>query len=314
MSAAAIARFVAVDWGATRMRVWLLGADGTPLAERRSDEGMLAAQPDRFAAILEAHLAALGALADLPVIICGMAGARQGWIEAPYVTVPTPMRAIFDAAVRVPGQARDIRILPGLAQRDAAEPDVMRGEETQLAGAGLETGALLACLPGTHSKWAALADGAVTGFQTFMTGELFSVLSVHSILRHSVAVDGPVEPDHPAFRQWCGEAAAGRAELSANLFRLRAATLLHGKTPEDGRAALSGLLIGAEIAGARRRFGTDAAEIVLVASGAMAELYRAAFELAGLPCRTVDADEAVRRGLAVAAQRCFGEADTGSHP
>ena len=109
---------------------------GKVLAERRSDEGLLTAQPEGFAAILERPSRRRSARRQaLPVIICGMAGSRQGWIEAPYVTVPAPLGDILAGAVRVPGQQRDIRIVPGLAQRHADAPDVMRGEETQLAGA-----------------------------------------------------------------------------------------------------------------------------------------------------------------------------------
>lgn len=294
----------AADWGTTRLRVWLLDAGGAVLAEHRSDEGLLAAQPDRFGEILERQLAAMDAPATLPVIICGMAGSRQGWIEAPYATVPASLSAIFGAAARVPWTARDIRIVPGLAQRDATAPDVMRGEETQLAGALAKLGAgrHLACLPGTHCKWVDLADGAVAGFQTFMTGELFSVLSAQSILRHSVGSDIRVKPADPVFAEWCRSALASPAPVETNLFRIRAATLLHGLTPGDAAAALSGLLIGAEIAAARARFPEHGGRAVLIASGAMRGLYEAALRLAGFAVSAIDADEAVRTGLAEAAK------------
>ncbi|RUY49209.1 2-dehydro-3-deoxygalactonokinase, partial [Mesorhizobium sp. M7A.F.Ca.CA.001.13.2.1] len=103
----------AVDWGTTRMRVWLIDGQGNMLAERRGDDGLITAQQKGFSTILEGHLAAMGAPAALPVIICGMAGSRQGWLEAPYVTVPAPLTAILAGAARVPGQSRDIRIVPG---------------------------------------------------------------------------------------------------------------------------------------------------------------------------------------------------------
>ncbi len=294
----------AADWGTTRLRVWLLDTTGAVLAERRSDEGLLAAQPDRFGEILERQLAAMDAPATLPVIICGMAGSRQGWIEAPYVTVPASLGAIFGAAARVPGTKRDVRIVPGLAQRDSAAPDVMRGEETQLAGAlaRLGPGRHLACLPGTHCKWVDLAEGAVAGFQTFMTGELFSVLSTQSILRHSVGADVTVNADDPVFAEWYRTALAAPAPVETQLFRIRAATLLHGLTPAAGAAALSGLLIGAEIAAARARFPEHDGQVVLIASGAMHDLYDVALRLAGFAVTAVDADEAVRAGLAEAAR------------
>src|SRR5690606_38709082 len=123
-----------------------------------------------FAVVLEGHLAAAGAPAGLPVIMCGMVGARQGWLEAPYVDMQSPLSAVLRGALSVPDAARDVRIVPGMAQRLAEAPDVMRGEETQLAGAGLAgRGRHIVCMPGTHSKWVAVEDGAVTGFGTWPT-------------------------------------------------------------------------------------------------------------------------------------------------
>ncbi|TJW10502.1 MAG: 2-dehydro-3-deoxygalactonokinase [Mesorhizobium sp.] len=294
----------AVDWGTTRMRVWLLDETGGVVAERRGDDGLITAQAVGFSTILEGHLAAMGAPEALPVIICGMAGSRQGWLEAPYVTVPAPIGAIFAGAARIQGQRRDIRIVPGLAQRQADAPDVMRGEETQLAGAGLPAkGRHLVCMPGTHSKWVLVEDGAVAGFGTWPTGELFSVLAMHSILRHSLGEQPkPVTSHNPFFQDWCRRALAEGGDVTSKLFSIRAAGLLQDLKPDDAAACLSGLLIGGEIASASRRYGVSAAPVVLVASGALGALYGQALALAGLAVRTVDADEAVRAGLVEAAR------------
>ncbi|MBZ9677963.1 2-dehydro-3-deoxygalactonokinase [Mesorhizobium sp. ES1-1] len=304
----------AVDWGTTRMRVWLIDRDGKVLAERRGDDGLITAQQKGFSALLEAHLAALAAPETLPVIICGMAGSRQGWLEAPYVTVPAPLRAILAGAAPVPGQSRDIRIVPGLAQRLADAPDVIRGEETQLAGAGLPAGGRqLVCMPGTHSKWVQVEDAAVTGFGTWPTGELFSVLAAHSILRHSLGENPtPVSADNPFFRRWCETALAEGGDVTSRLFSIRAAGLLQDLKADDAAACLSGLLIGGEIASARRRHGEGTASVVLIASGALATLYRTALGLAGLGVRAVDADEAVRAGLIEAARENGMIARTGA--
>jgi 2-dehydro-3-deoxygalactonokinase len=304
----------AVDWGTTRMRVWLIDRDGKVLDERRGDDGLITAQQKGFSVILEAHLAALGAPEMLPVIICGMAGSRQGWLEAPYVTVPAPLRAILAGAAPVPGQRRDIRIVPGLTQRLADSPDVIRGEETQLAGAGLPAaGRQLVCMPGTHSKWVQVEDGAVTGFGTWPTGELFSVLAAHSILRHSLGENPkPVAADNPFFRRWCETALAEGGDVTSRLFSIRAAGLLQDLKADDAAACLSGLLIGGEIASASRRHGAGAEPVVLVASGALSALYQAALGLAGLEVRTVDADEAVRAGLIEAARENGMIARTGA--
>jgi 2-dehydro-3-deoxygalactonokinase len=293
----------AADWGTTRLRVWLLGRDGAALAERRGDDGLVSAREKGFSAVLENHLAAMGAPAGLPVMICGMAGSRQGWIEAPYVDVPSPITAILEGAVSVPGVARDIRIVPGLAQRAADRPDVIRGEETQLAGAGLHAaGRHIVCMPGTHSKWIEVEGGAVSGFGTWPTGELYSVLAAHSILRHSLGEKpAAVSAENPFFRRWCETALAEGGDIAGRLFSIRAAGLLHGLGAEDAAACLSGLLIGGEIASACRRYEVARAPVVLIASGALGVLYSAALGLAGHEIRPVDADEAVRAGLFEAA-------------
>lgn len=303
MSAPVVA---AVDWGTSSFRLWLLDAAGAVLAERRSGEGMLTAGAEGFGPILEKHLASVAAPDDLPVIVCGMAGARQGWIEAPYVTLPASLDGILAGAVAVPGQSRDIRILPGLAQRRNDAPDVMRGEETQLAGILplLVTGRHVICMPGTHSKWVEATDGTISGFGTWLTGELFSVLSKQSILRHSLGESAsPALPGNPAFVGACTEAMAHGGDFGPSLFRVRAATLLQDLKPDEAAARLSGLLIGSEIASARRIFKPAGDKVILVASGPLGSLYAAALKLAGCAVLQADADEAVRTGLFEAARR-----------
>ncbi|ODM77738.1 2-dehydro-3-deoxygalactonokinase [Bradyrhizobium elkanii] len=293
--------YVAVDWGTSSFRLWLMGAGGKVLGERRSDEGMTAAARTGFAPVLQSHLDALGVPADLPVVICGMAGARQGWVEAGYIDTPADLSDILNGAVVVGGQVREIRILPGIAQRDAAAPDVMRGEETQLLGAlGLNApGEALVCMPGTHSKWVRVRGGTVERFATFMTGELFSAVARDTILSHAVA--GAEEGlDGDAFGAAVAAAFAAPA-LSANLlFRVRSRQLLFGGSAQAAREAISGTLIGVELAAglAEREQG---APVTLIASGRLQRLYQMALEALSIPLDAVDAEEAVRRGLAGAA-------------
>jgi 2-dehydro-3-deoxygalactonokinase len=301
------ATFAAVDWGTTRFRAWLLDTAGEVVAERRSDEGMISLAREKYESVLEEHLSAMGANPSLPVVICGMAGSRQGWIEAPYADTPAPLAQVFGRAVAVPGTRRDVRIVPGIAQRDPARPDVMRGEETQLAGIASIAGSddLLVCMPGTHSKWVELKDGAVTGFTTWMTGELFSILTQHSILRHAVgSVPARVAADDPVFAAWLGDALAHPEDAASRLFRIRASTLLTDMQPGQAAAALSGLLIGSEVGSAKGRFGSR--DVILVGSGALGALYTEALGRAGFAARTVDAEAAVRRGLLEAARTIFG--------
>ncbi len=293
--------YVAVDWGTSSFRLWLVDRAGEVLAERRSDEGMLAAAKAGFPGVLQAHLAAVEAPDHLPVLVCGMAGAKTGWVEAGYVDTPAALAAVLKQAVRVPGQSRDIRILPGIAQRDAGAPDVMRGEETQLLGAlGLEAaGEALVCMPGTHSKWVRVTNGIVERFSTFMTGELFSAVSRETIL--SLAIAGAEEAEDVASFKSAVKAAYAAPAFAANLlFGARSRQLLFGGTPAAARETLSGTLIGVELA-AGLSGPVPGAGVKLIASGRLATLYRHAFDALSVAVQPVDADEAVRRGLSMAA-------------
>jgi 2-dehydro-3-deoxygalactonokinase len=296
----------AIDWGTSSFRLWLLAEDGTVLAERRSEEGMIHAAGKGFGAVMERHLGELEAPNSLPVIICGMAGARQGWREAGYVDTPCDLADIARNALRVRDHPREVRILSGIAQREAGAPDVMRGEETQLLGlvaSGLQSG--LICMPGTHSKWVTLREGRVEHFASYMTGELFALLAGHSTLSAAVGASPDVQPDDPVFIA-AAKAIADSPEALANLlFQCRAAQLLGFTAPGDGAARLSGLLIGLELAGAAARFDSFA-EVVLVASGKLSALYRAALELRHAAVLVCDAEEAVRHGLWSTAHAIWG--------
>lgn len=288
----------AVDWGTTSLRLWVLARDGAILGESRGTDGILSVAEGGYPDVLERHLTAAGAGAGLPVVICGMAGARQGWVEAPYADTPADIEGIAGAALAVTGQGRDIRILPGVAQRDPERPDVMRGEETQLFG--LDATDLTVCMPGTHSKWVTVSHGRITDFTTFMTGELFAVLSTQSILKHSTT-ETDFDPMDEAFRQGVEIALAAGASLSASLFGVRARELV-AEGSGNGAAYLSGLLIGSELAAA----GRAKVDILLMASGRTAGLYGQAMQLAGLDFRLQDAEGAARRGLLRAAEAIWG--------
>lgn len=295
------AAYVAVDWGTSSFRLWLVDMAGNLLGERRSHEGMMAAGKLGFPTVLQSHLAAVGAAPGLPVVVCGMAGARQGWVEAGYVDTPARLASILQHAVPVPGQNRDIRILPGIAQRDPRAPDVMRGEETQLLGAlGVDTADdVVVCMPGTHSKWVRTKDGTVERFATFMTGELFDVVSRQTILSHAVTGADEAE-DIDAFRS-AVIAAFKTPALAANLlFQVRSGQLLYGGTPSSAREKISGTLIGLELAAGLAK-DVPRSGITLVASGRLEMLYQLAFDTVSVPVRSIGAEDAVRRGLSMAA-------------
>jgi 2-dehydro-3-deoxygalactonokinase len=176
----------------------------------------------------------------------------------------------------------------------------MRGEETQIAGLlAAEPGFDgVACLPGTHTKWAHVAAGEVVSFASYMTGEVFALLATQSVLRKTMATDGWSEPD---FLEAVEDGLARPDRVPARLFPLRAEALLHGLAPERARARLSGLLVGAELASARPYWlGRD---VALIGAASLAQAYGAALGLAGLAARPLDATAMTRAGLAAAHAR-----------
>lgn len=296
------------DWGTSNFRLWLVDNNGNVLGKRQSDEGLLACADGRFANVLESHLSALGAAPDLPVVIAGMAGARTGWREAPYVETPASLDALYRQAVSPAGVNRPVFILPGVCQRDTGPLDVMRGEETQLAGA-LETGLSngVFCLPGTHSKWVLLTGGRIAAFRTVMTGELFDLLSKQSILKHSIDQNHPFTADDPGFLGGVTEALGDGFSLTAHLFSIRAAGLLGGGAT-SAAARLSGMLIGAEIAG-MKSFMQDNTTVHLIGSSRLTALYGKALEITGARSSVLDGDELVRKGLFAAAKALFQKSE-----
>ncbi|MGJ8586431.1 MAG: 2-dehydro-3-deoxygalactonokinase, partial [Marinosulfonomonas sp.] len=182
--------FIAVDWGTSSFRLWALGVHGTIVASSSGPFGMANLKRSDFSSVLEDSIARIGLGASVPVVICGMAGAAQGWCEAPYLQTPTPLHALGNGAVSVRGSTRNVRILPGIKQLSPA--NVMRGEETQISGLLHHhpdfSGTV--CLPGTHTKWVRVADKSILDFETCMTGEQFAFFSEASVLSHSMIVEG----------------------------------------------------------------------------------------------------------------------------
>ena len=286
--------WIAVDWGTTNLRVFRMGPEGV-MAQAASDDGMGRLDRDGFEpALLRLIGPWLTDHAVTEVVACGMVGSRQGWHEAPYRAVPC---APLDAESLVVAPTRDprirVRLVPGLKQVTPA--DVMRGEETQIAGAlalmpGFDG---VICLPGTHSKWAHLSAGEVVSFQTFMTGELFALLSQGSVLRHGVQGDGW---DDSAFDAGVSDALSRPERIGAKLFGIRAEGLIAGLSAAAARARLSGLLIGMELAAARPYWLGQA--VALVGSEGISASYARALKGLGVEARLLKGGEAVLAGLA----------------
>ncbi|WP_299816150.1 2-dehydro-3-deoxygalactonokinase [uncultured Roseibium sp.] len=295
------ADWIAVDWGTTNLRIWAIDGSGKTIAHRSSAKGMGKLAPHEFEpALLDLTEDLLGKDRRTAVIVCGMAGSRQGWAEAPYKTTPCPPPSIGDATLVATRDTRiEVHILPGIKQLEPA--DVMRGEETQIAGflaSDTDFKGLL-CLPGTHTKWVFLDGGRITSFRTFMTGELFALLSGQSVLRHGLSQQ---EMDLDAFTKAVGDIVKKPAQFAAELFGIRAAGLIAGLGPEQALGRLSGLLIGAELAAVHE----DIADlpIKILGSDRLARTYRTALESLGHDAELLDADTITLQGLTLAHSSC----------
>ena len=288
--------WIAVDWGTSHLRAWLMARDGSILDRRSSDDGMGGLARDGFEPAL---CALVGAALPAPVLACGMVGSRQGWAAAPYAAVPCAPPTIH-AAVAV--RDADVRILPGVKQDSPA--DVMRGEETQIAGFLARNPGFdgVICLPGTHTKWAHVSAGEIVSFRTAMTGEMFALLSGHSVLRHSMGQGW----DADAFATGVDQTLSRPESLAASLFSLRAEGLLADLPGDAARARLSGLLIGAELAAMRPYWLGQA--VALVGAEALSAAYATALKAQGVPTQMADAEDMTLAGLTAAYAQLQGEA------
>ncbi len=299
---ASAVEWVAVDWGTSNLRAWGIDAVGEIAFSRSSPDGMSRLTREQYPSVLTGLLTEVHEPVD--VLICGMAGARQGWLEAPYLDAPADLRGLSNGAVSpdMPGDQFAPSILPGVCQREVGAEDVMRGEETQLLGlSALIPGfSGLVIMPGTHSKWAMLEDTTLTRFSSAMTGELFELLRVHSVLRHSLGGELEGEERDIGFDAGLALGLDKPERLTATLFKVRAGALLSGRSPAWCAGFLSGLLIGAEIGGQRDWIGS--AEIPLIGSVGLCSLYQGALARLGAKSRIVDATDATLAGLKAARQ------------
>ncbi|WP_417605165.1 2-dehydro-3-deoxygalactonokinase [Primorskyibacter flagellatus] len=291
------ADWIAVDWGTSNVRAWIFDERGEAFATASSDKGMGSLDPAEFEpALIELVGQYLPETGKVPVIACGMVGARQGWAEAPYATCPCPPPGLADAVSATAADPRlDVSILPGVKQSGPA--DVMRGEETQIGGfLATEPGFDgILCLPGTHTKWVHISAGEIVSFRTCMTGEIFALLSRQSVLRFAVTGDGW---DAQSFRAAVSDAMSSPQNFSAWLFGLRADSLLNGTGVDVSRARLSGLLLGLELAGTKPYWlGRD---VVIIGAPALTDLYVTALAEQGVSARFMDGADLSLAGIRAA--------------
>ena len=285
------AKLIGIDWGTTSFRAALMDAGGGIIDRKASGEGLLSV-PDRdFEGVLERAVAGWDAAAALPVVASGMVTSRTGWVETPYLPCPAGAGDLAAAlAHRTTGTGRRIAFVTGLSYRNPdGAPDVMRGEETQIAGLGLE-GLRLAVMPGTHSKWVRIDGGRITAFRSAMTGDAFAALRDHTVLKLTTA-DRIEAPGAFAAGVAVG-AAEGGAGLLGKLFRQRAGSLMGDFPASETAERLSGLMIGTEIAEARSFAPDVGGPVVIVGGEALAARYAAALDVLGIAHETAPTDAA----------------------
>jgi 2-dehydro-3-deoxygalactonokinase len=300
-------RYIAGDWGTSRLRLSLCLGDR--VLETRQGPGIGALRepaPDALRPLLAGWRQTHG---PLPLLLCGMAGSRNGWRETAYLPCPADVHTLGRSALRFESDGATVAIAPGLSCTSRlGSPEVMRGEETQIAGAlalhpDLGSGSHLLCLPGTHTKWAWLEDGRVRDFLTALTGELFALLRDASTLTRAAGAAGTQGTTAPSgagdggFERGLEAAASlGTASLLHALFAVRSRQLIEGRSHEWALSYLSGLMIGADVHGAVPLFGARG-ETVLIGDGALNERYAKALRREGIAASCLDGEECALAGL-----------------
>jgi 2-dehydro-3-deoxygalactonokinase len=274
------AHLLGIDWGTSNRRAYLVDRAGTCLRRHADDQGLLAVNGD-FAGSLAALRRTMQVGDALPVVMAGMVGSASGWQEVPYLDTDVALDDLPRHLVAV-RDAPHCWIVPGYAG-DVPDVDVMRGEETQLLGAGVRDGWIV--LPGTHSKWVRLRAGRIERLSTFMTGELFALLGAHGTLRTLMAGGAA---DDAAFADGLRDAQR-RAPLTQSLFGVRARAVTGHMAAPQVRSYVSGLLIGTEFVAAGLDSDTDA--LHLIASDALAGRYAQAAAHFGRHVVALDPDQ-----------------------
>jgi 2-dehydro-3-deoxygalactonokinase len=255
--------FIAIDWGTTSFRAYLVGSDGAVQDQVADSEGILAVKGGDFEVALERHIGHWSTA--LPVVASGMITSRQGWIELPYAECPAgPAELANSIHLHVAKSGRRIHFLTGLhLSGSTLGHDVMRSEETQVFGS-LDLGAHHFVAPGTHSKWIDVVNGEITNFATYITGEMFSLLRNHSILGRLMTSDTDSEA---AFLKGVDKAFSDPAGFLHSLFSVRSLGLFNAVAADELASYLSGIVIGTEVAHATLSNDRSAKYVILASTG-----------------------------------------------
>jgi 2-dehydro-3-deoxygalactonokinase len=289
--------FIALDWGTTSFRAYLIGADEALQDQIGSPDGILAVKENTFEAVLESHINSWDQ--SLPVVASGMITSRQGWVELPYADCPASAEDLAKTIhVHKTTSGRRIYFITGMHYNSPSlSHDVMRGEETQVFGS-LASSANHFIAPGTHSKWIDVADQKIVGFSSYMTGEVYALLRKQSILGRLITSDAD---DEIAFLKGVDKALADPAGFLHSIFSARTLGLFNAMRGEQLAPYLSGLVIGTELAHATLH-NDRAAKYVILASAGIGARYARAMQHAGLDVAMGD-PLAVIKGQAAIAQK-----------
>ena len=288
------AKWIAADWGTTHMRAWAIGEEDNVLAFRESNEGMKDLQQNEFEPVLLKLIESwLDDTKVTTVMACGMVGSKQGWAETPYLK--TPCVPIDNQQLTI-ATTKDNRIkvnfVPGVMQNNSA--DIMRGEETQIAGFINKNPDFngVVCLPGTHTKWVNVKEGQITSFKTFMTGELFGVISNHTLIRHSISIKGW---NQAGFEAGIHEGFNNPGSIASDLFSLRAESIVNDLDRDQARSTLSGLLLGVELNGAQTFWKNS--NVIIIGSQLLSNNYHQGLIILGDQSQLFSLETATLSGL-----------------
>ena len=291
------AKWIAADWGTTHMRAWAIGEEDKVLAFRESNEGMKDLQQNEFEPVLLRLIESwLDNTKITTVMACGMVGAKQGWVETPYLKTPcVPIDNNQLTTANTLDKRIIVHLVPGVMQNHPA--DIMRGEETQIAGFINKNQDFngVVCLPGTHSKWVNINEGQITSFKTFMTGELFGVITNHTLIRHSTSIKGWIQE---SFEDGIHEGFNNPGLIASNLFSLRAESIVNNMGPDQARSTLSGLLLGVELNGAQIYWKNN--DVTLIGSELLSNNYNQGLKVLGGQSQSFSLEAATLSGLSSA--------------
>ncbi len=293
---------IGVDWGTSSFRAYRIAGDGTILDRRNSPRGIMHVPDGDFAGTLREAIGDWLAAGETRVLLAGMIGSRQGWKESPYVRCPAGVAELSAALVDIPFDGATVKLVPGVNGVDeSGVAEVMRGEETQIVGAlaALDNDSVIACLPGTHSKWAVIEAGRIVRFSTHMTGEIYGALHEHTILGRMMRDGAP--PDEKAFMTGV-QRSGDPGGLLHHIFGVRTQTLFGTLAETDGAGYLSGILIGHELRAALA--GAVGKTVLVIGAPDLAALYARAISACGAEALCHDG-EASAQGLAIIGQHAI---------